>query len=312
MYQSDLMPIHATNDADLYALLRDVSPTNGDGKFNQWDTNLSFLNWDWYANTRTVVVYPCKLLIYGRLIEITEQLSITVGTDIGDGYIYLSIDLTKANTATGEGNNYRVTNNQLVYSEDPTKSALQYAWRPALGGFPVKGSPVVNHPIIKFSDANSPHNFEWDLPGRTAMAQLSNREYTSGIQENDFWHFQFHGTHGRRFYIEPKFEMIPTDVDPFVMSATVASVIAGNKGAVTDQQFNAGGAAVYWNEDSQLGFIWHGGISFRWRTAYDSSSDLLDIWVSPQRKYLLDKETNAFPNNYKVKCTVKLIPAMVD
>lgn len=104
-YQFDKMQVYPTSDASLYSFIggeRNVIIPNRGNEMSVTTNELS------------LTVDTGEALIQGRLVKITEPMSITVGANVS-GYLVIEIDLSKANTSTGTPGqpDYEPVNNQL-------------------------------------------------------------------------------------------------------------------------------------------------------------------------------------------------------
>lgn len=102
-YQFDKCLVDARADASLYSNLNSnwnyVLPNRG----NRMEITSNGLN---------ITVDTGQVLIMGRLVEITEPMTIPIPPN-STGYVVIEVDLNKINTSTGTGDSYQVINNQL-------------------------------------------------------------------------------------------------------------------------------------------------------------------------------------------------------
>ena len=104
-FQFDKMQVYPTSDTSLYSFLGDERNVIIPNRGNEMNVTTNELN---------ITVDTGEALIQGRLVKITEPMSITIGAN-QSGYLVIEIDLSKANTSTGTAGqpDYTPINNQL-------------------------------------------------------------------------------------------------------------------------------------------------------------------------------------------------------
>lgn len=104
-YQFDKMQVYPTSDASLYSFIGDERNVIIPNRGNEMKVT---------TNELSLTVDTGEALIQGRLVKITEPMSITVGANV-NGYLVIEIDLSKANTSSGTPGqpDYAAVNNQL-------------------------------------------------------------------------------------------------------------------------------------------------------------------------------------------------------
>lgn len=191
-YQFDYANIQAKNDADLTIIKQGYLNKNPNAT-----NETTGLNWDYNYGTKTLTIYPSKMLLQGRLIELTTTLRYSMPMANGAKYLGVQIDLTQQNTPIGDPTspNYTFVNNQIVGDGfTPGNDDTGDLFKTSTAFVPV---------FVYNSGTNTVTLYEYTLPGKVGLfTGMSAVTWDStNIDPNQWATWNIPGTKGRSFYL---------------------------------------------------------------------------------------------------------------
>lgn len=174
--QFDLQTVQAKDDANTNILVAGVVL----GLPNH-NNDTSQLSWNYNETTKVLYIYPSKMILQGRLIEVLNTQSFQFPLPNNNKFLGLNIDLNQTNTSS---NVTQIIGDTFVAGNSETDNLLT--------------TNKAFIPVFRQVD-NSVGLYEFVFPGRTAIYSGNKLTIDSTNTPSGYTDIIFKGTHGRSY-----------------------------------------------------------------------------------------------------------------
>lgn len=268
-YQFDYANVQAKNDADLTIIKQGYLSKNPNAT-----NETTGLNWDYNYGTKTLSIYPSKMLLQGRLIELTTTLRYSMPMANGAKYLGVQIDLTQQNIPSGDPTSasYSFINNQIVGDGfTPGNDDTGDLFKTSTAFVPV---------FVYNSGTNTVTLYEYTLPGKTGLfTGMSSVTWDStNVNPNQWATWNIPGTKGRSFYL--RLHVSQANASNTGQTMVPGLVINGSQGNLAF----TGQVSASWldlNGDINSTFYTARNAQLYYNITYSQATDILTIQARP-------------------------------